>query len=123
MNDVVADRGPDKPRLLSRARCGAPQRSIPCELGEKNGAEVRWPPDAPIQHEQMNRVGSSQAIPLGQPCEDLVKGLHARRPGLDDTLHAHVRETVAGPTVEDAEHDAGLYAAVSEANRLRAQCA
>jgi hypothetical protein len=43
-------------------------------------------------------------------------GLRARRPGLDETLHAHVRETVAGPRAgEDAEYDAGLYAAVSEA--------
>lgn len=43
-------------------------------------------------------------------------GLRARRPGLDETLHAHVRETVAGPRAgEDAEYDVGLYAAVSEA--------
>jgi hypothetical protein len=48
--------------------------------------------------------------------KDLVKWLRARHPDLDDTLHAHVRETVAGPTAgEDAEYDAGLYAAVSEA--------
>lgn len=44
----------------------------------------------------------------------ILERLHAARPGLDEAIHAHVREVAPGHAGEDLHYEAGQYAAVTE---------
>jgi hypothetical protein len=64
----------------------------------------------------MRENADSRCGSYGDERAALVVSLRAQRPGLDETIHTHVRDAVPAPLgSQNVEYEAGQYAAIAEA--------